>query len=118
MLNKNMNTDNSIKRDLIFASIGVFLFYLILILANTIDGVFGLSAAYNLVDIASTFLKVVVSSALTWGIFRIAFKNTIGKDFGSVFDNGWGLMKPVEKARWIIGGFIVIFMAIIIGTSQ
>jgi hypothetical protein len=112
-----MNKDNSLKRDIGFAALGVIGFYAVLVIANYIDQSLGLSAAYNLVDVASIFLKVAVASALSWGLMRIAFKNTLGKDFGSKFDEGWASMRAVEKARWMIGVFITVFLAILLGSS-
>jgi len=111
-----MNKDNSVKRDIGFAALGVAIFYAILVAANSVDGWLGLSAAYNLVSVASVFLKVVVASAFTWILMRIGFKNTLGKDFGNNFDKGWSSMTPEENARWMIGTFIVVFFAIILAS--
>jgi len=109
-----MENDNSVKRDLAFAGLGVVAFYAILILATVLDGWLGLSAVYNLVTIALAFLKVATASAITWVLLRVGFKNTIGKDFGKSFDIGWSSMSSVEKARWTIGAFVVLFFAIML----
>lgn len=108
--------NNSVKRDIGFAALGVVVFYLILLVAGFVDSWLGLDAAYNLVSVAATFLKVVTASAFTWVLMRIGFSNTLGADFGDKFDEGWKNMLPVEKARWIIGVFVTVFLAIILAS--
>lgn len=105
--------DNSIKKDLITAGGSIAAFYLLLVIANWVDAALGLSAAFTLVDIASLVMKVGVCSAILWAYFRIVYKNTLGKDFGSVFDDGWSAMEPKEKARWILGVSVVLLGIIV-----
>ncbi len=111
-----MDKENGVKRDIGFAALGVVVFYVILVLANVVDTWLGLDAAYNLVSVASAFLKVVVSSAFTWVLMRIAFKNTLGSDFGTTLDTGWKNMTPIEKTRWMVGTFVAVFLAIILAS--
>lgn len=108
--------NNSVKRDIGFAALGVVVFYVILVVAGMLDSYLGLDAAYNLVSVASTFLQVVTASAFTWVLMRIGFKNTLGADFGNKFDEGWKSMANVEKARWIIGVFVAVFLSIILAS--
>lgn len=108
--------NNSVKRDVGFAALGVVVFYTILLIANVVDSWLGLSAAYNLVSVASVFLKVVTASAFSWVLMRICFKNTLGSDFGDNFDKGWSGMSHIEKTRWMIGVFITIFLSIILAS--
>ena len=112
-----MEKNNSVKRDLGFAAIGIAAFYLILMVANVLDSWLGIDAAYNLVSVASVFLKVTVASALSWVVLRLSFKNTLGKDFGDILDRGWNGMKNTEKTRWMIGVFVALFLAIIVASQ-
>lgn len=105
--------DNSIKKDLGLAAGGVALFYIVLVVANYLDMKFGLTQAFTLVDIASLLLKVSTASAIAWVIKRVVFKNTLGKDFGGVFNEGWEQFTIKEKTKWILGVFVVLFVAIL-----
>lgn len=86
-------------------------------IANLLDNLLGIDAAYNLVSVASVFLKATVASALSWVVLRLGFKNTLGKDFGDILDIGWNGMKNTEKARWMIGVFVALFLAIVIASQ-
>lgn len=112
-----MKIDNSVKKDIKLAGISVVGFYLILALAGWVDAKFQLTEAYTLVDIASLVLKVFTASALAWIVKRVVFTQTLGKDFGSTFDVGWEEMSQKEKARWIIGTFLTIFIGVIIAAK-
>ena len=112
-----MNKDNSVKKDLIIAGFSVVAFYIVLIFAGWADRAFGLTEAYTLVDIASLGLKVATASALAWVLKRLVFSQTLGKDFGNTFNIGWGLMSGTEKARWIIGTFLVIFVSVMLAAG-
>ena len=108
-----MKKENSVKKDVFLALGSVVGFYLVLLLARFVDTQFGIPDAYNLVDIASLVLKVATASAIAWVLKRLVFAKTLGKDFGNTFDQGWAEMSKVEKTRWIVGTFLVIFYAVI-----
>lgn len=112
-----MSKDNSVKKDVGVAVGSIVAFYLLLLGAGWVDKNFGLTEAYTLVDIASLTLKVATASALAWVLKRIVFSKTLGKDFGETFNQGWETMDKKEKARWIIGAFLVIFSSIIVTAS-
>ena len=101
--------DNSVKKDICIAATAILLFYIILVGANVIDNKFGLSQVFNLVDIAAAAMKVATASALAWLVKKLVFAKTLGRDFGAKFDSGWYAMNDTEKARWIIGTFLVLF---------
>lgn len=103
---------NSVKKDILLVVGSVFFFYLMLVIAGWIDGKFGLAQAYTLVDVASLALKVSTASALAWVVKRVVFTHTLGRDFGTVFNQGWNSLDIKEKSRWIIGTFLVIFFAV------
>lgn len=107
-----MSKDNSVKKDLWIAGGSVVGFYVLLIIAGWLDSVFGLTEAYTLVDVASLGLKVATASAFAWILKRLVFTNTLGKDFGGVFNEGWAQFSIKEKAKWIIVTFLVIFFAV------
>ena len=116
-LNTNMK-DNSVKKDMLVAGGSIVGFYLLLIVAGWLDSMFGLTAAYTLVDVASVSLKVATASALAWILKRLVFTNTLGKDFGGVFNEGWAQFSIKEKAQWIIITFLVIFFAVMQASGQ
>lgn len=107
-------TDNSVKKDVGIAAICVVVFYVLLVVANWVDTKFSLPEIYSLVDIASVTLKVATASAIAWVLKRVVFTKTLGKDFGDTFNKGWEVMDKKEKARWIIGTFLVIFVSVIL----
>jgi hypothetical protein len=109
--------DNSVKKDVLMAVGSVVVFYLILLFAGWADKTFDLVEAYTLVDIASLVLKVATASAIGWVLMRIVFTQTLGRDFGITFNSGWNAMNKTEKARWIIGTFLVIFVSVIIASK-
>lgn len=113
-----MKKDNGIKKDIGLVLGSIIAFYLALIGAGWMDNKLGFQEAYTLVDVASLGLKVAVASALAWIVKRLVFTNTLGKDFGDIFDSGWNEMSKVEKSRWIIGTFLVIFGSIIYASSS
>lgn len=110
--------DNSVKKDLIIAGISIVAFYVLLIVATWIDGIFGLSSAFTLVDVASLVMKVGVCSAVVWAWFRIVYKNTLGKDFGDVFDKGWAALEDKEKARWILGVSVAVLAIVVYAATS
>jgi len=109
---------NSVKKDISLVFAFIVGFYLTLVGAGWVDGKLGLTQAYTLVDIASLSLKVFTASALVWILKRLAFKNTLGADFGATMNAGWNQMSTIEKTRWVIGVFVALFTAIIIAGSR
>lgn len=109
--------DNSVKKDVWVLLGSVVGFYLILIGAGWADAKLGLTQAYTLVDIASLAVQVATASALAWIVKRLALAQTLGKDFGKVFDVGWSKFDDKEKARWIIGAFLVIFTSVLFASK-
>ena len=109
-----MSKDNSVKKDVVIAGGSIVAFYVVLIIAQWADSLFGLAEAYTLVDVASIGLKVATASAFAWLVKRLVFTNTLGRDFGKVFNDGWDKLSQIEKTRWIIGSFLVIFASIVI----
>lgn len=112
-----MNKDNSVKKDIWVAIGAIVVFYVMLLAAGWVDAKFGLAQAYTLVDIASLGVKVATASAIAWILKRVIFSNSIGKDFGGVFNEGWAQMTLKEKTRWIIGTFLVLFFAIMLAAG-
>lgn len=104
--------NNSVKKDLWIVGGSVIGFYVLLLLAGWLDGVFGLTQAYTLVDVAALGLKVATASALAWVLKRLVFANTLGKDFGGVFNEGWAQFTIKEKTQWILITFLVIFFSV------
>lgn len=107
-----MNKDNSLKRDWLIAGGAAAGFFAILKGAGWVDQNFDFSAIFNLVDFYTVAAKVAIASALAWSIKKFVFKNTLGKDFGNLFNVGWDNMAPTEKTRWIIGVFTALFITI------
>lgn len=110
------NKDTSIKSDIKMALVTIGIFFVSLIGVGVLDKVLDLPAAYQLMMIPATIIRVGVASALSWFLIKFAFKNTIGKSIGKVFDAGWDEMSGVEKARWCMIAFFTIFIGIIIAT--
>lgn len=108
------NNDNSVKKDILLAGGSIVAFYVVLVLAQFADTFLGLTEAYTLVDVASVGLKVATASAFAWLIKRLVFSNTLGKDFGTTFNEGWATLPKKEKTRWILGAFLVLFTAIVL----
>jgi|19_taG_2_1085344.scaffolds.fasta_scaffold56921_1 hypothetical protein len=112
------NKDNSIKRDITFALIGVAIFYAVLGVASWLDGAFGLVEAFTFVDLASTVTKTLVASALAFALLRIGFRHTLGKDIGETFDAGWAETPPQHKSRLIIIAVLVFFASIMLSGAS
>ncbi len=110
--NTNDPQTTSVKRDWLIAGGAAAGFFALLKGAGWIDQNFDFSAIFNLVDFYTVVAKVAIASALAWSIKKFVFTNTLGKDFGSVFDCGWAAMKPVEKTRWILALFSALFITI------
>jgi hypothetical protein len=106
--------DLSIKSDIKFAGITIAAFFVVLYLANVLNAIFPALAPLNIVDFAVTISKIGVASASAWLLIKMAFKNTIGRSIGKVFDAGWELLSSEEKARWCIGAFLALFLSIAI----
>lgn len=104
--------DNSVKKDIWLVIGSIIGFYAVLLGASWVDLKLDLAQAYTLADIACVSLKVATASALAWILKRLVFTNTLGKDFGKSFNEGWADMSLVEKARWTIGTFLVVFTTI------
>ncbi len=111
------NKDTSIKKDWVLVAGGVAGFVLLLQLASWISAAFGVTGIYDVVDIASVFVKVIAASTIAWTIKKFVFPNTLGKDFGKTFNEGWNTMSNAEKTRWIIGVFVVLFVTIMLAGS-
>lgn len=108
-----MKKDNSIFKDVLMVLLTVVGFYLILNGATWFNNKFDFSQIFQLVDIAAVAVKVATASALAWVVKRVVFAKTLGKDFGKTFDSGWAQMSTVERARWTIVTFLVIFATIL-----
>jgi hypothetical protein len=89
-------------------------FFALLKGAGWIDQNFDFSAIFNVVDFSIVVAKVAFASALAWTVKKFIFKNTLGKDFGDTFDTGWNSMTSIEKARWILVIFSVMFTTIMV----
>lgn len=109
--------DNSVKKDLAWAGGSILGFYLILKLATWLDSVLNLPEVFTLVDVASTGLQIITASAFAWILKRIIFTNTLGKDFGGVFNEGWAQFTIKEKAQWIIISFLALFIGCVIASA-
>lgn len=101
-----------VKRDWIIAGGSAAAFFALLKGAGWIDENFDFSAIFNVVDFSIVATKVAFASALAWTVKKFIFKNTLGKDFGDVFDTGWNEMGGIEKVRWILIMFIAIFATV------
>lgn len=110
--------DNSIKKDVLVAGGGIVGFYIILVIATWLDSLFNIPAVFTLVDVASTGLQIVTASAFAWILKRIIFTNTLGKDFGGVFNEGWAQFTIKEKAQWIIISFLALFIGCVIASAS
>lgn len=108
-----MKKDNSVKKDIGIAIAAVIAVYGILVGANYVDTHFGLPQVYTLVDVASLFLKVTTASAITFILKRLAFPNTLGKDFGDKFTEGWEQLTPKQKTLTTLAVFVPIFVGIL-----
>jgi len=111
-------SDNSIKRDMVFAVFGIGLFLASLVGAGWVDRAFGLTEAFSLVDVASAITRVFVASALSFALLRVAFRNTLGKDFGAAFDAGWIAMETTTKTKCIIVAVLVFFATIMLSSAS
>lgn len=106
------NKSNTVKRDWLIAGGGAAGFFAVLKLAGWVDAEFDISQIYNLVDFYVIAAKVAIASALVWTLKKFVFSNTLGKDFGEKFNIGWSEMTVVEKTRWMLGFFLVVFATI------
>jgi hypothetical protein len=104
--------DNNIKGDWGIAALFGVGFFVVLLLSNIIDQKFNISAIFNLVDFYIMVAKAFFASAIAWTIKKVIFKNTLGLDFGKVFNDGWNKFTPVEKTKWILITFLVIFVSV------
>lgn len=100
--------DTSIKKDVIYVLIALGIFIGMVSGVGYVD----VGAAYHLLDVFALATKVFSVSLMTWMVKRFVFPNTLGKDFGKTFDDGWKSLDAKEKTRWTLGGFLVLFVAI------
>jgi hypothetical protein len=112
MSTKNVSNKTSIVKDWGIAAAVAAGLFAVLAVAGWVDTKFNFTEIYNLVDIYDVLKKIAVSSALVWTVKKFVFTNTLGKDFGDVFDSGWKKMDSVEKTRWMLGSFLVLFVTI------
>jgi hypothetical protein len=105
---------SGVKRDWLIAGGSAAAFFALLKGAGWVDENFDFAAIFNVVDFSVIAAKVAFASALAWTVKKFVFKNTLGKDFGETFDNGWNTMTSVEKTRWILVIFAVIFSAVMV----
>jgi hypothetical protein len=113
--NDKVTTDNvGVKRDWVIAGGSAAAFFALLKGAGWVDQNFDFSSIFNLVDFSVVAAKVTFASALVWTIMKFVFRNTLGKDFGETFDTGWNTMTGVEKTRWILCIFAVMFATVLI----
>ena len=107
-------TNTGVKRDWLIAGGSAAAFFALLKGAGWVDQNFDFSAIFNVVDFSVVATKVAFASALAWTVKKFIFKNTLGKDYGDTFDNGWNTMTDVEKTRWILVSFFVIFATVMV----
>lgn len=108
--------DNSIISDIKLAGVSIVLFLVSLVFIGLVDSALDFPEAYQLMLIPATLIRVAIASASAWFLIKFAFKNTIGKSIGKVFDAGWDDMSGVEKTRWCIVAFLTIFVGVIIAS--
>lgn len=143
-----MSKCNSVRRDITVACIAIAGFYVALFIINLVNGfndnnqlkseaeatgvelVEGstnivseasyktFSASYGLVELFNLLMTVAIAGLIGWLVLRWAFKNTLGRDFGKVFDVGWHRMPPVDKTKWIIITWLIIFFSIVHGRAS
>lgn len=111
-MNDKDTTSTNIKRDWLIAGGSIAGFFGLLKSVGWLDENYDISEMFNLIDFYMVTAKVAVASALAWTVKKLIFKNTLGKDFGTTFDIGWGEMSNVEKSRWIIAIFAIIFSTV------
>ena len=107
------NNTSSVKRDWLIAGGSIAGFFALLKGAGWLNEHYDISAIFNLVDFSMILAKVAIASALAWSVKKFVFSNTLGKDFGKTFDDGWANMTSIEKTRWILGIFVALFATIL-----
>lgn len=108
MDNNNKKDNVSVKSDVWYVAGAVGIFYVMLAIINSLN----LSEAFYIMDTVSLLVKVSTVSLFVWLVKRFAFPNTLGKNFGDLFNSGWNNLGPAEKTRWTIVTFLVLFAAI------
>lgn len=101
-----------VTQDWWIAGMFIGLFFILLKTAGWIDQLFDFSAIFNIVDFSVVAAKVAFASALAWTVKKLVFKNTLGRDFGVKFNEGWNSMTTTEKTRWILVIFSMLFVSI------
>lgn len=106
--------DVNILKDLGYVALSFVLFFLFLYGVQWLDVYGGFAQAYHIMDAVAVAVKVATVSCLTWCVQKFVFPNTLGKDFGDTFNAGWNKLTQVEKSRWILITFLVLFAGIAI----
>ena len=106
------NTNVGVKRDWFIAGGTAAAFFALLKGAGWIDEKFDFAAIFNVIDFSIVATKVAFASAIAWTLKKFIFKNTLGKDYGATFDEGWDSMTTTEKTRWMLIIFAVIFSTV------
>lgn len=101
-----------VKRDWMIAGGTAAAFFALLKGAGWVDENFDFSAIFNVIDFSIVAAKVAFASAIAWTLKKFIFKNTLGKDYGATFDEGWQSMTTTEKTRWMLVIFAVIFSTV------
>jgi hypothetical protein len=84
-------------------------------LSEATDRTFG--AVYGLIDLFNIIALVAVASLVAFHLMKFAFPNSLSQ-IGREFDNGWGQMLAVEKTRWKIAAWLIVFFAIVHGRAE
>lgn len=108
----NKQNSTGIKKDWFIVGGTAAAFFALLRGAGWVDENFDFSAIFNMVDFSIIAMKVAFASAIAWTLKKFIFSNTLGKDYGDTFDSGWNNMRDVEKTRWMLVIFAVVFSTV------
>ena len=115
--NKLKAAGTSLKRDVIILIVGAIASIVLLYLANLVGGMFGDNdvASFLLKKVGGFFLGLGFISLSMFAWMKYALPGTLGKDYGSVFDEGWDDKVPSEKAdRILVASLVVLFSFVIL----
>jgi hypothetical protein len=113
----NTKKQNGVTKDWFIVFLTAMGFFGVLELANWLDEKYDISSIFNLVAFYTATVKVALASALAWTVQKVVFKNTLGRDFGKAFNDAWDKISTVNKVKWILITFLVIFVSVMFNFS-
>ena len=72
----------------------------------------------DLVSFGDKLFHAATATVVAYVVYKLFYRNTIGKTSGEDVDEGYLKMSSVEKTRWLLGAMIALTCALVIGSAK